>query len=60
VRKKGTQTITLPISVSLANIEATGTSVRIWKNKTVGAVSTPSAPTVTEELKDCDVKIRVV
>lgn len=59
MRKKGTQTVGLPVSVSLANIEASGTSVKIWKNKTVGSAPEPSAAPATEA-KDCEIKIRVI
>lgn len=58
MRRKGTQTVSLPISVSLANIETSGTTVKIWKEKTPGQAAAP-APTHTEA-RDCEIKIRVI
>jgi len=64
-KKKATQAITLPVRVSIQNIEVNETKVTVYKTKTVEGVAklqqatTTNAPEVTNQ-PDCDVEIKEI
>jgi len=59
-KKKATQSISLPMTVSLANIETEGTKVTVYKTKTVSQASVPRAQIPIAAVGDCDIEIQLV
>lgn len=59
-KKKATQSITLPMKITLASIEVDGTKVTVYKTKTTQQVSTPVPAPAAGTIFDCDVPIEIL